>query len=397
MSSAMESAHAHWLQQLARFNRQKASLELGFLTEELLSRQELNKIVTSARAVGFYAPATQWYYANIQISSIFRSVNELLFRVKLPLTDNIKYNRYQITTWPIPHQSGKFNAQILVTNDIAIHTLSGGMFRPTSCQGRNPTICRPGATFDRTRFKCPRGILTGEPELRKTCRVKVTKILILETQITELIPGTFVILSVGETVSLFCSSHPERRVKLKNGASVIRLNKGCQIKAQGWSISSIARFSSSVMVDFTVIKIPTMQLLHLIPHETLVKHLTSPVWDALGEINDIKLDALPINNNDELTWDDYSGHVSWTVAFIVIALVAVVSYIIFLLYRRNLIIPVMKRDQSCVTDTDDTPPAVVSQATPRQSVLFSGHTGLVSLPTDWHSLGTTATHPGHND
>ena len=108
----MESAHAHWLQQLAKFNQQKASLELGFLTEELLSRQELNKIVTSARAVGFYAPAAQCYYANLRISSIFRSVNELLFRVKLPLTDNVKYNRYHITTWPIPHQSGKFNAHI---------------------------------------------------------------------------------------------------------------------------------------------------------------------------------------------------------------------------------------------------------------------------------------------
>ena len=108
------------------------------------------------------------------------------------------------------------------------------------------------------------------------------------------------------------------------------------------------------MVDFSVIRIPTMQLLHLIPHETILKHLTSPVWDALGEINDIKLDALPINDNDEITWDDYSGHVSWTVAFIVIALVAIMIYIIFLLYRNKLIIPVIKRDQSCVTDTGDT-------------------------------------------
>ena len=74
------------------------------------------------------------------------------------------------------------------------------MFSPTSCQGRNPMICRDGAVFDRSRFTCPRGILTGEPELRKTCRVKVPKTLELETQITELITGTFVILSIRETV-----------------------------------------------------------------------------------------------------------------------------------------------------------------------------------------------------
>ena len=105
--SAMESAHAHWVQQTARFNRQKAALELGCLTEELLSRIELNKILTSARSAGYYAPNIQWYYANLRVSSIFRSEDELLFRVKLPLTDNIKYNRYHLTTWPIPHRSKK--------------------------------------------------------------------------------------------------------------------------------------------------------------------------------------------------------------------------------------------------------------------------------------------------
>ena len=44
-------------------------------------------------------------------------------------------------------------------------------------------ICRAGAVYDRTRFKCPRGILTGEPELRKTCRVKLTKAHDVETQV----------------------------------------------------------------------------------------------------------------------------------------------------------------------------------------------------------------------
>jgi len=76
---------------------------------------------------------------------------------------------------------------------VAIHTPTGGMFRPTSCQGRNRSICRAGAVYDRSRIKCPKGILTGEPEIRKTCRVKVTKTLNLETQITQLIPGTFAI------------------------------------------------------------------------------------------------------------------------------------------------------------------------------------------------------------
>ena len=393
--SAMESAHAHWVQQTARFNRQKASLELGFLTEELLSRTELNKILTSAKTAGYYAPDAQWYYANLRVSSIFRSKDELLFRVKLPLTDNIKYNRYHITTWPIPHKSKKFNAQILVTEDIAIHTLTGGMFRPTSCQGRNPMICRAGAVYDRSRFKCPRGILTGEPELRKTCRVKVTKTHNAETQITELIPGTFIILSVGETVSLFCSSQPERRVELQSGASALRLNKGCQIKANGWSISSIARFSSTVMVDFSVIKIPTMQLLNLIPHNTLIKHLSSPVWDSLGEINDIQLDALPNNDNDFIAWGSYSGHVSWTVAIIVIALAAILIYIIYILYRNKLITPTTTHDQADNEDSDRTHGHDDADRTaPRQSVIYTAPTEMVSLTTDGQSHETVSPRTG---
>ena len=337
--AAMEARHDHWLQQVARFNRQKASLELGFLTEELLSRRELTNILTSAKSSGFHAPKLQWYYAHMRISSIFRSEQQLLFRVKLPLTDNINYNRYHITTWPVPHPSRKFNAQIQVTTDIALHTLTGGIFRPNSCQGRNPMICRAGAVYDRTRFKCPRGILTGEPELRKTCRVKLTKVLDAETQVIELIPGTFIILSVGETVSLFCSSSPESRLELPAGASALRLNRGCRVTAQGWSISSIARFSSTVMVDFAVINIPPMKLLNLIPHETLLTQLASPVWDSLGEINDVQLDALPLNDNDVLTWGSYSGHVSWTVALLVIVLSAGLIYILFVLYRHHLIKP----------------------------------------------------------
>ena len=173
--SAMESAHAHWVQQTARFNRQKASLELGFLTEELLSRTELNKILTSAKTAGYYAPDAQRYYANLRVSSIFRSKDELLFRVKLPLTDNIKYNRYHITTWPIPHKSKKFNAQILVTEDIAIHTLTGGMFRPTSCQGRNPMICRAGAVYDRSRFNVPGAFLQASLNYVKLAASKLLK------------------------------------------------------------------------------------------------------------------------------------------------------------------------------------------------------------------------------
>jgi len=139
-----------------------------------------------------------------------------------------------------------------------------------------------------------------------------------------------------------------------------------------------------------------MQLLNLIPHDTLIKHLSSPVWDSLGEINDIQLDALPTNDNDFISWGSYSGHVSWTVAVIVIALAATLIYIIYLLNRNKLITPITTRDQACNADSDETPgPDDSDITTQRQSVIYTAPTGLVSLTTDGRSHGTMPPRTGN--
>ena len=84
-----------------------------------------------------------------------------MFRVKLPLTDKVLYKRYHLWTWPIPGNTSTYNVKVDGTNDFAIHTVAGGIFKPTFCKGELQIICRAGAIYDRTRFQCPRGILTG--------------------------------------------------------------------------------------------------------------------------------------------------------------------------------------------------------------------------------------------
>ena len=68
------------------FNRQKAAMELGFLTADLVSRHDLLRIVKSGLQAGFYAPATNWYYSNTRVSPIAWTGHQLIFRVKLPFT-----------------------------------------------------------------------------------------------------------------------------------------------------------------------------------------------------------------------------------------------------------------------------------------------------------------------
>ena len=58
--NAMTASHTHWLRQVAKFERQQASLELGFLKEDLIVKQELMRIVTSSRKMGYYVRMLEW-------------------------------------------------------------------------------------------------------------------------------------------------------------------------------------------------------------------------------------------------------------------------------------------------------------------------------------------------
>ena len=95
MLSAMESARSKWLRHDV-FHRQRASFELEFLTEELISRQELLRILTADRRAGFSSPTVNWYYENIRVSPTSRTKHQLIVRVRLPLTDSVSYKTYYI-------------------------------------------------------------------------------------------------------------------------------------------------------------------------------------------------------------------------------------------------------------------------------------------------------------
>ena len=126
----------------------------------------------------------------------------------------------------------------------------------------------------------------------------------------EFLPGTFVILTHGEMISLLCSGDPEVRVTLLRGAYALRLRQGCHITAKGWYISGIARLSSAVMVDLSVIAVPPLPIMKMIHPATLNRHLNTPTWDVFGEIKNIELDNLPtVDLGDTDVWENYVGHV----------------------------------------------------------------------------------------
>ena len=69
--SALESVHNLWLRESDRYQRQRASLELGQLTEEILPPNELLQILETSQGVGLFSPGLAWYYQNVSLVSVW--------------------------------------------------------------------------------------------------------------------------------------------------------------------------------------------------------------------------------------------------------------------------------------------------------------------------------------
>ena len=139
-------------------------------------------------------------------------------------------------------------------------------------------------------------------------------------------------------ISLLSSGDPEVRLPLIRGASALRLREGFHVTATGWYISGIARLSSAVMVDFSVIAVPPLPIMKMIHPATLNRHMNTPTWDAFGEFKNIALDNLPnVDIGDTDVWENYNGHVSLSGAIILGLVILVVIYILYELSHRKLI------------------------------------------------------------
>ena len=65
--SALESVHNLWLRESDRYQRQRASLELGQLTGEILPPNELLLILEHSQGVGLFSPGLAWYYQQVSL------------------------------------------------------------------------------------------------------------------------------------------------------------------------------------------------------------------------------------------------------------------------------------------------------------------------------------------
>ena len=121
----------------------------------------------------------QWYYNHVLIYPVWGD-DVLIFRVKLPLINARRYNRYQLSTWPVPYNSNPgYTIHILLDHkDIVIDSISGDPFSPIYCGGWIPIVCQTEAIYAPNRPSCAGVLITKDKAHNQFCDVQVEKELI---------------------------------------------------------------------------------------------------------------------------------------------------------------------------------------------------------------------------
>ena len=86
----------------------------------------------------------------------------MIVGVRLPLTDSVSYKTYYIWSGPIPGNSSNYNVQLQLAADVATHTLTGGIFQPTTCHSKSPWFVGQRPLITELVLNAPKEFLLGQ-------------------------------------------------------------------------------------------------------------------------------------------------------------------------------------------------------------------------------------------
>ena len=141
--SALESVLNLWLRESDRSQCQRASLELGQLTEEILPPNELMLILENSQGVGLFLLGLAWYYQHVSLVPVWEETRRLVFTAQLPLMDKIRYALYRIRLWLV-HVDGSGHTLQLQTPKMSplIHNVAEYLNLTTVQATSRPSVVR---------------------------------------------------------------------------------------------------------------------------------------------------------------------------------------------------------------------------------------------------------------
>ena len=387
---SLEAAHNIWLRQRDRYQRQRASLELGRLTEDVLPPTELRKICDAIRRLGHVPLPLHWYYEHTRILPIWEEEERLVFKAQLAITDSTVYHRYFMDSWPVPDKDKGLSVQLQVPRDVAIDTSTGGLFAPMDCQGRGPAICHTGPVYDRSQGKCPRGILSGIKELHDECRIEV-KPMVNETRIDHLADNMYMILTQEKSYFLHCIGEKEHEVELTVGLHVISLEPGCRATGDGWVLIALAQHASNLTLHQPIVEVPPLGLQDVARKIPTIEPLHGPTWVKFHPITDVTINQLrELQWTVDSNWVPWTEHISWTTLVIMVGSVILLGWVVVILHRRGLLRPLQRKVQALTKKQQEPSPEDANPDTkPGPAQLPLGYVSLSPWPTDEEEQETT--------
>lgn len=226
--------------QLTMFHRQRAELELGHLTRDLLPQEHLEEILLQASAHYKVLSSVEWSYQYLTVTPIWQQSDALIYRVELPLIAPRPYLIYHVLAHPVPIGNSSFSVFVRLEKSYAIDTMSGNLFVPETCIGHDPAVCQNGPEYGPELQRCARGILTNRPELIATCSISVMTHFTTPS-ITKVEVNQYALTTMGETIIVRCPGVEESHQWLDMGTYNLTCIKPCTITGKGWYVTCIDR------------------------------------------------------------------------------------------------------------------------------------------------------------
>ena len=221
--------------------RQISSLYHRSLSEDLLPPSELQQILAQARTKRFFTMPVHWYYENCHVLPVWASLEEITFKVKIPLHDGQNYLLYSLKSFPFPVKPG-YKSRLLVEESIAYSSSSGLLFETILCSGDRLQVCRGGPLYESARFHCERALISRNTNEVKDCHVKIFPSN--HTKISEPSPGLYVISTPETSTRLHCDSRSEKDINLSAGVYIISINSSCTLRCLDWTLTGLNKFTT---------------------------------------------------------------------------------------------------------------------------------------------------------
>ena len=250
----MDQAIAHveavlvvYTAQRATFHRQQMLLDRGMLTQELVSRGQLKRVLNAVKDAGHIPLQSRWYFHNARVSPLWGMTGMAAFSIALPLIHPRIYSVYGLKYLPVRIDLGHLR---FIVGEPAVAVSNSGIanFFPTECSGEEPMVCWPSLVSTVT--TCESALATGgDPGL---CIVKLVRCV--GRPLTVLTPrhdsSTVAIAPHVEQVemNLSCPGKPLRQSMI-SGPTLVDVGDSCVLEGQGWMIKGLRGGNATLAME----------------------------------------------------------------------------------------------------------------------------------------------------